>query len=61
MVTPTEYGLAVAAIIAILTFIACIQDADDVGIFGCCLSVLILLASVIYLFYFAIRLIFSLF
>lgn len=61
MITPTEYGLAIAAIIAILTFIACIQDADGVGGCGCCLSILILFASVIYLFYFAIRLISSLF
>ena len=61
MISALEYGLAAAAIIAILTFIACIQDADHVGIFGCCLTVLILLASVIYLLYFVIRLIFSLF
>ena len=61
MITPTEYGLAIAAIIAILTFITCISDADGVGGCGCCLSILILFASVIYLFYFAIRLISSLF
>lgn len=61
MITPTEYGLAIAAIIAILTFITCISDADDVSGCGCCFSILILFASVIYLFYFAIRLISSLF
>lgn len=57
MITPLEYGLATAAILAILVFIFCCSDTecvDDKGC-GCCLAVVILLAAIIYLVYFVIR------
>ena len=57
MVTPTEYGLALAAIIAILFFVGCCSDtehADDKGC-GCCLAAIILLLATLYLIYFFFR------
>lgn len=57
MVTPTEYGLALAAGIAILFFVGCCSDteyADDKGC-GCCLAAIILLLATLYLIYFFFR------
>ena len=62
MVTPTEYGLALAAIIAILFFVGCCSDAeyaDDKGC-GCCLAIVILALAALYLVYFVVRLAYSL-
>ena len=59
MVTPTEYGLALAAVIAILFFVGCCSDtesADDKGCgCGCCLAAVILLLATLYLIYFFFR------
>ena len=60
MISPLEYGLALAAVIAVLFFLACFQDSEHDGGCGCCVAVLVLLAAIIYLVYFAVRLVLSL-
>lgn len=60
MITPLEYGLALAAVIAILCFLACFQDSEHEDGCGCCFAVLVILAAIIYLVYFSVRLVLSL-
>lgn len=59
MITPLECGLAAVAISVIIFFaLLCTEteSVDDKGC-GCCLAVVVILAAVVYLVYFAIRVI----
>lgn len=60
MISPAEYCLALASVIAILFFCFARSDAEHADDKGCCLATAVLALAALYLVYFVVRLVHSL-